>query len=139
MAADGFELNVNYSQVEQSLLQAASRALQGSAEASQAACEVIKSMSLAEVPEDTGTLASSFSYDVQVHGEDVIATLGYGLENDPTNPKTGKAASEYMIAVHEDLSAPHPKGKAKFLEDPVNWYTEQFLPNAASIIKGDLG
>lgn len=100
------------------------------------ACKAIRKQSLSEVPRDTTTLAHSFSYRVRRHGNDkVTARLGYGLNGDPVNPETGKSASEYMMEVHEDLSAYHPVGKAKFFEDPLRDYEQQFVPDIIDVMQ----
>lgn len=80
-----------------------------------------------QVPVHTGTLASAAFVESDRQG----ITFGYGGNNDTVNPKTGQLASDYMVVVHEDMDAFHVKGKAKFLEDPIN--------RALSSIEGKLG
>lgn len=97
--------------------------------ASEAACRVISEESLRQVPRDTGTLASSQFWNVTGNYRiGWTATIGYGGNGNPVNPKTGKPASSYMSVVHEDLDAYHPNGKAKFLEDPVREYARENFP-----------
>lgn len=95
----------------------------GSRKALIEACNIISEDSLGQVPRDTDTLAASQFWEItgnyKVGWE---AVIGYGGNGDPVNPKTGLRASSYMLTVHEDLSAFHPIGKAKFLEDPVRAY-----------------
>lgn len=96
----------------------------GSRKALVEACNIISEDSLGQVPRDTDTLANSQFWEVK--GNYKIgweAVIGYGGNGDPINPKTGKKASSYMLKVHEDLTAFHFIGKAKFLEDPVRSYT----------------
>lgn len=101
----------------------------GSRKALVEACEEIMNESLAQVPQDTSTLLLSAFWEVDGdYKTGWNATLGYGGNYDPINPKTGKPASSYMLAVHENLSARHPIGKAKFLEDPVRAYAEEKFP-----------
>lgn len=101
----------------------------GSRKALQAACEEILNNSLEQVPIDTSTLLSSASWTITGHWRTGWeANIGYGIEYDPINPKTGKPASYYAMYVHEDLSAVHPRGKAKFLEDPVREYAAEKFP-----------
>lgn len=106
----------------------------GSKRATNAALDEIMKESLLQVPEATGTLASSIYKQVMrradVKGYYYEGTVGYGGNGDPTNPKTGQKASSYMMIVHEDLGAVHIKGKAKFLEDPVRNYGEQNFSRA---------
>lgn len=71
-----------------------------------------------EVPIDTTTLQSSTFIDRE---EDQVV-FGYGGSADQLNWKSGKSASEYMLAVHERTDVRHTVGKAKFLEDPINRY-----------------
>lgn len=59
-----------------------------------------------QVPVDTGTLrASGDVFPPQVRGSDVEVTMGY--------------TASYAIFVHENLTAHHPVGSAKFLERPL--------------------
>lgn len=106
----------------------------GSRKALVEACRVISERSLAEVPRETDTLANSQFWEVTGSYKTLFeATIGYGGNGDPINPRTGKPASAYMLKVHEDLSVYHFIGKAKFLEDPVREYTLERHPR--TIIK----
>lgn len=117
------------SQFEASLNVALSKVGNGSRKALVAACEEILEASLTQVPRDTETLASSAFWEITGHWKTGwYATLGYGGSLDPINPVTGKPASSYMLAVHEDLNAHHPVGKAKYLEDPVRDYATRKFP-----------
>jgi hypothetical protein len=101
----------------------------GSRKALVAACNEISEMSLNQVPVDTLTLMSSQFWEVTGnYKEGWEAVIGYGGNGDPVNPKTGRRASSYMVAVHEDLSAVHIHGKAKFLEDPLREYARENFP-----------
>lgn len=101
----------------------------GSRKALVEACEEIINASMAQVPVDTTTLMDSAFWEVTGHWRlGWEATLGYGGNGDPVNPKTGKPASYYAVYVHEDLNAVHPIGKAKFLEDPVREYAREKYP-----------
>lgn len=101
----------------------------GSRKALVAACEEILGESMAQVPVDTTTLMLSAFWEVTGNSKTGWnANIGYGGNGDPVNPKTGKPASSYMLAVHEDLSVYHPIGKAKFLEDPVREYAKENFP-----------
>jgi hypothetical protein len=100
----------------------------GTKKATKAGAKEIMRASTGQVPRDTWTLLASAFYEVSRRSDTSINTwayeaiLGYGGNGDPINPETGKPASAYMVAVHEDLSAVHPVGKAKFLEDPIRDY-----------------
>lgn len=140
MARGGvMQLKVNYSEVLKNLEVAIARVERGTKKATIAACEEIKEMTLGEVPRMSSTLANSFFYRIDGRYRNFTAALGYGGNGDPKNPKTGQRASEYMVAVHEDVTAAHPIGKAKFLEDPLRKYQSQFVRNAARRIRGELG
>lgn len=99
-------------------------------------CKSILEESLNQVPSVTRTLANSAFYEVERRSDTAASTwqyegtVGYGGNGDPVNPKTGAPASSYMMAVHEDLSADHPVGKAKFLEDPVREYMQKNFKRA---------
>lgn len=76
--------------------------------------------SQAEVPQDTGALHDSAYVDqVKDTPEGFSIKFGYGGPNTRYNMKTKALTTEYMQKVHEDLTAYHPHGKAKFLEDPI--------------------
>ena len=100
----------------------------GTKKATIQACEEILQESLQQVPRRSGTLAASAYYDVRRRSDTAATTwayegeIGYGGNGDPISPMTGRRASEYMVAVHENLDAYHENGKAKFLEDPVREY-----------------
>ena len=100
----------------------------GTKKATTAAAQEILGESMAQVPTETYTLLMSAYYEVSRRSDTALSTyayeaiIGYGGNGDPINPKTGRSASSYMLAVHEDLSATHINGKAKFLEDPVREY-----------------
>lgn len=96
-------------------------------------CKEVLEDSLAQVPRDTGTLASTAFYTVQRRMatknytyEGIVGYAGMagaGYATDKVNEKSRAAVSAYAYKVHEDLSAKHPNGgKAKFLEDPVRAY-----------------
>lgn len=101
----------------------------GSRKALVEACDEILDESMAQVPIETSTLMLSAFWEIHGHWRTGWnAIIGYGGNGDPVNPKTGKPASAYAVAVHEDLSAVHPIGKAKFLEDPVRAYASKKFP-----------
>ena len=109
--------------------------------ATEQACREILEASLAQVPRDTNTLASTGFYEVQRRTvrsgyvyEGVVGYAGealHGAGHDSVNPRTGALASSYAMIVHEDLSAHHPTGKAKFLEDPARAYGERNFSRVA--------
>ena len=103
----------------------------GTKKATEAAAKEIMDESKRQVPKLTETLLASAFYEVTRRTDTASTTwayealLGYGGNGDPINPITGKPASYYMVAVHENLNAYHPVGKAKFLEDPVREYADK--------------
>lgn len=106
----------------------------GTKKATELACQEILAESLKQVPVDTATLKDSAFYKVQ-RSADISSyryegTVGYGGNGDPVNPRTGRPASSYMLAVHEDLGTLHVTGKAKFLEDPVRDYAARRFRSA---------
>lgn len=101
----------------------------GSRKALVEACRIISEASLNQVPRDTDTLANSQFWNISGHYKTGWnAVIGYGGNGNPVNPKTGHRASSYMLAVHENLSAYHVIGKAKFLEDPIRSYAAENFP-----------
>ena len=139
MARGGrIELTLDYKGFERALQATLRRVERGTKKATIAACAEIKEMTLEEVPRDTNTLAGSFFYEIIGRYRNFEAIIGYGGSGDPANPKTGQRASEYMVAVHEDLEASHPVGKAKFLEDPLRRYQQKYARRAARIIRKEI-
>lgn len=139
MARGGrIKFEMDFTDFERKLRISLSRVERGTKKATIAACEEIKTMTLKEVPRDYNILASSFFYEVEGKYRNFTANLGYGGKGDPINPRTGQPASQYMVAVHEDLSAKHDQGKAKFLEDPVRQYESRFYSKSAQIIRDEL-
>lgn len=122
-------LDFDYKDFNKSCEAVISKVGNGSRKALVEACRIISEDSLTQVPYETGTLAQSQFWEVT--GSYKIgwdATIGYGGNGDPINPVTGKPASSYMVAVHEDLDALHVIGKAKFLEDPVRDFARERFP-----------
>lgn len=130
---------VDYSRVIKGLEVLMHHVERGTKKATEAAAKEIYYRSLAQVPRETNTLANSAFYEVIGHYRNFEAIIGYGGEGDPINPISGARASEYMIAVHEDLNAHHPIGKAKFLEDPIREYQEKAGARAAQFIRKEAG
>lgn len=131
-------MKVDYSAFVQECQAAISKVQRGTKKATKAACEDILKDSLNQVPRETDTLAKSAFYEIQGSYRNFTAIIGYGGNGDPINPKTGVPSSEYMVAVHENLEAIHPVGKAKFLEDPVNSYTDKLPRTFAQSVRDEL-
>lgn len=108
---------------------AISKVGRGTKKATKASCEEILARSLEQVPQRTGNLASSAFYEVTGNYRTGFqGVVGYGGNGDPVSLDTGERASEYMIAVHEDLTAVHEKGNAKFLENPAKDFAKENFP-----------
>lgn len=109
----------------------------GTKKATTAMAKEIYEASIAQVPTSSGTLLESAFYEVSRRADvsqktyQYQAIIGYGGNGDPVNPKTGRRASSYMLAVHENLTAVHLTGKAKFLEDPVRERSRKFVETFA--------
>ena len=131
-------LDMNFDGFEASLRTAIDRVDRGTKKATINACEEILEESLKQVPRDTETLAKSGYIEIKGAYKNFTGEVGYGGNGDPINPKTGEPASSYALIVHEDLTAEHPVGKAKFLEDPVREYANKFKRNVVSVINEEL-
>lgn len=139
MARGGrISIQVDFSEVEKNLVASVSRVDRGTKKATIAACEAIKARSLKMVPRDTEALAKSFYYKIHGRYRNFTAEIGYGGNGDPRNPRTGQRASEYMVAVHEDLQQPHKTGQAKFLEAAIQDYQGELLIGFGSAIRQEL-
>jgi len=120
-------MDVNFNRFHKKCEATISKVAKSTYTATEEACEDIMEESLRQVPRDTGALAGSAFYDIQKAKDyGFEATLGYGGSG--INPKTGVPVMGYAVAVHEDLDAIHPVGKAKFLEDPVRDYVSEKFP-----------
>lgn len=124
------ELKLDYKDFENACKAAISKSGLASYTVVKSIAEQIYNDTLEEVPEDTKTLRESAFYDVQRNSTSTEAIIGYAGSN--INPKTGRPVSEYVVAVHEDLDATHIKGKAKFLEDPINRHASNLDTTFAS-------
>lgn len=133
------ELTVDYKEFTQKLDLLLHHVRNGTKKATRAMAFEILDKSLEQVPTDTMTLFDSAYVDEFGTKGNFGATIGYGGNGNPINPKTGRRASEYMIAVHEDLTAIHKDGKAKFLEDPIREYQKNFAARSASFIRKETG
>lgn len=81
------------------------------------------------VPVDTGALRGSGHVSLpQIVGGRITVTLGYG----------GPAAP-YAVHVHEDMSAHHPVGGAKYLERPMLAEVATLEAALGATIRGALG
>lgn len=133
------KFDVDYKEFNKSLKVLMHHVENGTKKATVEAIEEIYIESLYEVPRDTDTLYKSAYYEVRGSSPQFEGYVGYGGNKDPVNPRTGERASEYMVAVHEDLTARHPIGKAKFLEDPVRRYQSKYGAKAAKTIRKEAG
>lgn len=131
--------DVEYSDFKKSLEVLMHHVERGTKKATQNALDEILDLSLKQVPRKTNTLSKSAYSEVRGSYSNFEGIVGYGGNGDPINPITGQRASDYMVAVHEDLSAVHPIGKAKFLEDPVRSYQARYGPAAAKTIRDETG
>lgn len=141
MARGGRALfTINTKDFEQQLDVVLNKVGRGTKKATIAACTEILEDSLKEVPRQTSTLAKSAFISIEGNYRiGFTGTVGYGGNGDPVNPVSGERASQYMIVVHEDLTARHPTGKAKFLEDPVRRYQARMGARASQFIKNEVG
>ena len=111
----------------------------GTKKATTEAIKTIYEESLAEVPRETNTLAESADYEIYGKSPKFGGRVTYGVTKNPINPETKQPASKYAVVVHEDLGAWHLTGKAKFLEDPILRYAQQFPISYKRILKQFLG
>jgi hypothetical protein len=91
------------------------------------------------VPKDTLTLMDSGFAEVSGNSALWVLSVGYAdAAHDMQNPVSGKMASEYVVAVHEDLLAYHAVGEAKFLEKAfINWIAK--YPRLMNQVLTDIG
>lgn len=94
----------------------------------QAEAERIMTISKGLVPVDTGALRASGVAGVNVEGGKVSMVLSYG-----------GPAVDYAVIVHEDLSAYHPNGQAKYLEEPMLDAVNGMEARLAESIRAELG
>ena len=99
---------------------------EGSDEGVYNAANKLLDLSKPEVPYDEGVLEASGRVRQEGDGKYVVS-YGRGM------------AESYAIVQHERLDYNHPKkGKAKYLEDPLNQHREELLQIMAEGIRGKL-
>ena len=109
-------------------------ALEGGAEGLSEVAEVTMAESQRQVPTRSGTLKNAKYIEkpkIDVAEDRVSIKFGYGGPADQMHPDTGQMASDYMVYVHEDLTAHHITGNAKFLEGPVMEAPKELAPKVA--------
>lgn len=108
----------DFSELDSGMLRTSAKVISVAKQAVERVSEEIILDAKDQVPKDTRTLLNSTDVEISEEMGMVTATFGFAVRNDPLNPKNNLRASQYVYTVHEDLSAYHPVGKAKFLEDP---------------------
>jgi hypothetical protein len=93
----------------------------------------IMAMSQPLVPVDAGALKSTGIVELPVEEDGlVIVRLGYGgVAGAPFNKEVG-----YAVHVHENLTARHKHGQAKYLEQPYLQRKPQALANLETALQG---
>jgi hypothetical protein len=95
---------------------------------------VVKERALALIPRDTNTAADSVQVTMSGGASVVEVKLSFGSNSD-SNPKTHQSSNDYIVPIHEDMSAAHPNGgQAKFLEQAVN----ESAPKLGAMIQGSM-
>jgi hypothetical protein len=132
MARYGFDIEFNKSDLKKfdANCEASVRNLfRGTKKATEQGCKEIMADAVRCIPKVTGTAASTAYYEVHRRSDTADSywayegTVGFGSD-DKVNPISGEPVSEYIVALHENLSAVHPNGEAKFLENAVRSYME---------------
>ena len=114
------------------------RAFRLAAEALYQEGEQIMTKSKEQCPVDVGNLRSTGHVELpEIKGKRVTVELGYGGPSGMTGPNAKYVG--YALYVHEDLTARHKVGKAKFLEDPMVEAANGLADRVASYIKPRLG
>lgn len=91
------------------------------------------------VPRDTDALYRSRFVSPPIRSKEGVKVIcGFGTDS-IINSKTGKPTSQYAIYVHERLDLKHPKGQAKFLEQPALELAPKLERNLASRIAARIG
>ncbi|MFA5037888.1 MAG: hypothetical protein WC479_12025 [Candidatus Izemoplasmatales bacterium] len=92
--------------------------------------ELTMTESKREVPVDTGSLRNSgFVEEPRINGKNISIKLGYGGVATKVNPTSGEVTTTYAVIVHEDMTANHTVGNAKFLENPIKRRREKLMQN----------
>lgn len=85
------------------------------------------------VPVDTSALQRSGQVDV----DGTVAAVSFG--RDDGAGRGGRSTSEYAAIVHERMDVNHPRGQAKFLEQPMHAETSAIAALAAAALRGAFG
>lgn len=112
-------------QVSAALLDIAERMPVAAAQALNEIAEQVMTRAKEMTPVDTGRLRASGMVSDYATERDMSATLSFG--------------TEYAVPVHENMSAKHQTGSAKYLERPVNEEAGRFLEDMAKGIRDITG
>ena len=107
----------------------------GTKKATEKALKSIRSDSDDQVPIDTHALINSSYYEVFRRADTArtyytyggVVGYGHATGNSNINPKSDEPVTSYMLKVHEDLTATHTRGHAKFLERAFDNYAKNGL------------
>jgi hypothetical protein len=104
------DFQIDDSKLRKQLLGASAKTIHAAAASLYQSAEVIMTDSKENyVPVKTGNLRSTgFVQLPEIDGQDINVTLSYG-----------GPAVDYAVVVHEDLTAHHPHGQAKYLSTPL--------------------
>lgn len=119
------DFQIDDSKLRKQLLGASAKKIHAAAASLYQSAEVIMTDSKENyVPVRTGNLrATGFVHPPEIDGKQIYVTLSYG-----------GPAVDYAIVVHEDLTAHHPHGQAKYLSTPL----EQHLGDVHRKLVSDL-
>lgn len=101
--------------------------------------EEVLAASNALIPVDTGTAAQAAGIKQEPARTGARVRIGYAVQKDPINPRTGESASSYITTLHEDLSTPHANGQAKFFETAIAQHSYEFYGKGRMRMAGRLG
>lgn len=120
-------MNLEYSKFEKNCKYLISEIPRASRAVMEQAGKEIIDLSRSIVPIDTDTLRETAYYRVEGTSGRYDVTVGYAdPEHDKMNPKTKRMASEYVVAVHEDLLAGHDHGVPLFLRNAVAFWAMKY-------------
>ena len=89
------------------------------------------------VPIDTGALANSADYEIKGNKKKGYeARMGFGVgKRNPVNKRTGKKASSYAGAVHENIGKKHETGQSKFFEQALYQHEQELETKTGKAIR----
>lgn len=95
-------------------------------ESLEAAIDNILEESQTRIPKNTYSAYNSKAKNKEITKDVIKIFAGYGLQNTKVNPRTKQKVTDYIVDLHEDMTAIHKNGEAKFLSNAFKLLNKSF-------------